>query len=67
MAEKFHELVFTDSVRKVQAHYYGKSQRVEDAPERDALTEDEMASIGTVRNTSRRDIPPPKWKQRVLR
>ena len=30
MADKFQEIVFTDSVRKAQAHYYGKSQRVED-------------------------------------
>src|SRR6266516_3486702 len=45
MADKFHEIVFTDSVRKAQAHYYGKSQRVEGAPERDALTEDETAFI----------------------
>src|SRR6266850_2797162 len=45
MADKFHEIVFTDSVRKAQAHYYGKSQRVEGAPERDALTEDEMGFI----------------------
>jgi hypothetical protein len=45
MADKFHEIVFTDSVRKAQAHYYGKSQRVEDAPERDALTEDETGFI----------------------
>ena len=45
MADKFHEIVFTDSVRKAQAHYYGKSQRVEGAPERDALTEDETGFI----------------------
>src|SRR5678816_1004253 len=45
MADKFHEIVFTDSVRKAQAHYYGKSQRVEGAPERDALTGDETAFI----------------------
>ena len=45
MADKFHEIVFTDSVRKAQEHYYGKSQRVEDAPERDALTEDETGFI----------------------
>src|SRR5882757_7971903 len=45
MADKFHEIVFTDSVRKAQAHYYGKSQHVEGAPERDALTEDETAFI----------------------
>ena len=45
MADKFHEIVFTDSVRKAQAHYYGRSQRVEGSPERDALTEDETAFI----------------------
>ena len=45
MADKFHEIVFTDSVRKAQAHYYGKSQRVEGAPERDAFTEDETGFI----------------------
>ena len=45
MADKFHELAFTDSVRKAQAHYYGKSQRVEGAPERDALTEAEVEFI----------------------
>jgi len=45
MADKFHEIVFTDSVRKAQANYYGKSQRVEGAPERDALTEDETGFI----------------------
>ena len=45
MADKFHEIVFTDSVRKAQAHYYGKSQRAEGAPERDALTEDETGFI----------------------
>jgi predicted pyridoxine 5'-phosphate oxidase superfamily flavin-nucleotide-binding protein len=45
MADKFYELAFTDSVRKAQAHYYGKSQRVEGAPERDALTEDETEFI----------------------
>jgi predicted pyridoxine 5'-phosphate oxidase superfamily flavin-nucleotide-binding protein len=45
MAEKFHELVFTDSVRRAQAHYYGRAQRAEGAPERDSLTEDEVAFI----------------------
>jgi predicted pyridoxine 5'-phosphate oxidase superfamily flavin-nucleotide-binding protein len=45
MADKFKELAFTDSVRKAQAEYYGKSQRVEGAPERDALTEDEIGFI----------------------
>ncbi len=45
MADRCHEIVFTDSVRKAQAHYYGTSQRVEGAPERDALTEDETGFI----------------------
>ena len=45
MADKFHEILFTDSVRKAQAHYYGQSQRIEGAPERDALTEDETSFI----------------------
>ena len=45
MAAKVLELAFTDSVRKAQEHYYGKSQPVENAPERDALTEDEMGFI----------------------
>jgi uncharacterized protein len=45
MADKFLELAFTDSVRKAQEHFYGKSQPVEGAPERDALTEDEMGFI----------------------
>jgi predicted pyridoxine 5'-phosphate oxidase superfamily flavin-nucleotide-binding protein len=45
MAEKFLDLAFTESVRKAQAHYYGNSQRVESAPERDALTNEETAFI----------------------
>jgi predicted pyridoxine 5'-phosphate oxidase superfamily flavin-nucleotide-binding protein len=45
MAEKFQEMMFTDGVRKAQAHYYGKSPRVEGAPERDALTEEEASFI----------------------
>ena len=45
MADKFHEILFTNSVRKAQAHYYGQSQRIEGAPERDALTEDETNFI----------------------
>jgi predicted pyridoxine 5'-phosphate oxidase superfamily flavin-nucleotide-binding protein len=45
MAEKFLELAFTDSVRKAQEHYYGKSQMVENAPERDPLTEEEIGFI----------------------
>jgi uncharacterized protein len=45
MAEKFHELAFTDSVRRAQAHYYGRAQRVEGTPGHDPLTEDEAAFI----------------------
>jgi uncharacterized protein len=45
MAEKFHELVFTESVREAQTHYYGCSQGIEGAPERDALTREETEFI----------------------
>ncbi len=45
MAEKYHELAFTDSVRKAQAHYFGKAQRVEGAPQHDPLTDDEIGFI----------------------
>lgn len=45
MAEKFHEIAFTDSVLKAQAHYYGKSRRVKGASERDALMQDETDFI----------------------
>jgi uncharacterized protein len=45
MATKFLELAFTPAVRKAQAHYYGNSQRLGRAPERDALTDDETQFI----------------------
>lgn len=45
MATKFLQLAFTDSVRKAQEHYFGNSQRIADAPERDALTDDEIQFI----------------------
>jgi predicted pyridoxine 5'-phosphate oxidase superfamily flavin-nucleotide-binding protein len=45
MATKFLELAFTDSVLKAQEQYFGDSQRITDAPERDALTEDEAQFI----------------------
>jgi uncharacterized protein len=45
MADKYLELAFTGSVRKAQEHYYGKSQRVDDAPERDELTDEETRFI----------------------
>ncbi|MDR3459916.1 MAG: pyridoxamine 5'-phosphate oxidase family protein [Verrucomicrobiae bacterium] len=45
MAIKFLELAFTDSVLKAQEQYFGNSQRIVDAPERDALTDDEAQFI----------------------
>jgi len=45
MAIKFLELAFTDSVLKAQEQYFGNSQRITDAPERDALTDDEIQFI----------------------
>jgi len=45
MATRFLELAFTESVRKAQEHYFGNSQRITDAPERDALTDDETQFI----------------------
>jgi predicted pyridoxine 5'-phosphate oxidase superfamily flavin-nucleotide-binding protein len=45
MTDTFHKLTFTDSVLQAQAHYYGKAQRVEGAPESDTLSEDEIDFI----------------------
>jgi hypothetical protein len=45
VAEKYRELAFTDAVKKAQARYFGRAQRVEGAPERDGLTEDEISFI----------------------
>jgi len=45
MAEKFLEIAFTDSVRKAQEQYFGKSQRVHSSAEHDALTDDEIHFI----------------------
>jgi predicted pyridoxine 5'-phosphate oxidase superfamily flavin-nucleotide-binding protein len=45
MADKFLELAFTESVRQAQEHYFGNSQRIAGAPERDALTDDETQFI----------------------
>ncbi len=39
------QTVLTPTVRKAQEHYFGKSQHVEGAPERDALTGDETVFI----------------------
>jgi predicted pyridoxine 5'-phosphate oxidase superfamily flavin-nucleotide-binding protein len=45
MAAKFLNLTFTESVQKAQEHYYGKSRRIEGAPERDELTDEETSFI----------------------
>ncbi|MGC3957402.1 MAG: pyridoxamine 5'-phosphate oxidase family protein [Verrucomicrobiota bacterium] len=45
MATKFLELAFTNSVLKSQERFYGAAQRITNAPERDALTEDEAGFI----------------------
>src|SRR5689334_3744270 len=45
MAEKFFKIAFTDSVKKAQAHYYGKAQQAYHSAEGDTLTEDEMEFI----------------------
>lgn len=45
MASKFLQLAITDSVAKAQKHYYGKAQHIENAPERNELTEDEIGFI----------------------
>jgi uncharacterized protein len=45
MAAKFHELAFTDSVRKAQAQYYGQPRPVRPVAESDTLTPDEIDFI----------------------
>jgi hypothetical protein len=45
MTDKFFEIAFTDSVRKEQAHYFGKAQQAHQSAEGDALTAEEMAFI----------------------
>jgi predicted pyridoxine 5'-phosphate oxidase superfamily flavin-nucleotide-binding protein len=45
MANNFLKHTVTDSVRKAQEHYFGSSPRIAGAPERDALTEDEIAFV----------------------
>jgi predicted pyridoxine 5'-phosphate oxidase superfamily flavin-nucleotide-binding protein len=45
MAEKFLEIAFTDSVRKAQEQYFGRSQLVHRVAENDSLTEDEIDFI----------------------
>jgi uncharacterized protein len=45
MAFKFHELAFTDSVRRAQEEYYGQTRPVRHVPGPDALTHDEIDFI----------------------
>src|SRR5437867_11706579 len=45
MSANFLKLTVTESVRKAQEHYFGGSQTFVGTPERDALTEDEIAFI----------------------
>ena len=45
MATNFLKLAVTDSVRKAQEHYFGRSQPVPIASERDALTDEEISFI----------------------
>src|SRR5476651_146651 len=45
MAAKFQALAQTEAVHQAQQHYYGKAQKVGGAPERDALTDDEISFI----------------------
>src|SRR5438445_10461082 len=45
MPTNFLKHTVTDSVRKAQEHYFGSSPRIAGAPERDALTEDEIAFV----------------------
>lgn len=45
MANRFLETLFTPSVRRAQAHYYGQERAPLDAPERDPLSDDERIFI----------------------
>ncbi len=45
MAEKYREIMLTPAVLAAQAKYFGQRQRVLNAPERDALTDEEAAFI----------------------
>ena len=45
MAAKFQKLTSTQTVRRAQEHYYGKSRNHEGTPENDPLTEDEIRFI----------------------
>src|SRR5262245_20973565 len=45
MATNFLKIAVTDSVRKAQEHYFGRSQPLAVTAGRDALTDEEMAFI----------------------
>jgi predicted pyridoxine 5'-phosphate oxidase superfamily flavin-nucleotide-binding protein len=45
MADKYMQLVLTPAVQRAQDKYFGKHQFVENAPETDALTPDEVGFI----------------------
>jgi predicted pyridoxine 5'-phosphate oxidase superfamily flavin-nucleotide-binding protein len=45
MARKFLEIAVTDSVRKAQEHFFGRSQRVGENSDSDGLTDDEVSFI----------------------
>lgn len=45
MANKFRELVLSDSVLKAQEHYYGRAQRAPTTSARDPLTDEEIQFI----------------------
>jgi predicted pyridoxine 5'-phosphate oxidase superfamily flavin-nucleotide-binding protein len=47
MPGRFLELTVTDSVRKAQKHYFGRSQQITPQRERDALTEEEIRFIAS--------------------
>src|SRR5208337_4624064 len=47
MADKYIQLVLTPSAQQAQDKYFGKHQTVENAPETDALTSDEVGFIGS--------------------
>ena len=47
MADKYMQLVLTPAVQRAQEKYFGKHQVVENAPETDALTPDEIGFIAS--------------------
>ncbi|MDI3465240.1 MAG: Flavodoxin reductases (ferredoxin-NADPH reductases) family 1 [Nitrospira sp.] len=47
MATKYLDTMMTNSVRRVQKHYYGRAANISEAPERDPLDEAEAEFIST--------------------